>query len=122
MQDPIISDIERDAEEAMPPPGTVAQLFALMWAWWLGLFGRAEAPKRGSFSRVAYKRQGFKVWLVDLETNEDFGFSAESVPEAKQFCAAIKLGAERMPKASASEVAEAAAHLVMKARRARGLK
>ncbi len=30
MQDPIIDDIEREAETVMPEPGRVAQLFALM--------------------------------------------------------------------------------------------
>lgn len=119
MQDPIIDDIERDAEAAMPGPSRVAALFALMWAWFLGLVGKADAPKDGTFKRVVYKRQGFKVWLVDRETREDFGFEADSVPEAKQFCAAIAIGAERMPKASAREVADAAAQLVTKAREAR---
>ena len=121
----------RDALEADPTgalarvrarqPKAGAHLFALMWAWFLGLMGR-EPPRRdtGEFTRVAYRRRGHRVYVQDLQSDEQVCVRADSTPEARQFCAALAFGARAAPKASARDVASAAMELVNEARAARG--
>lgn len=97
------------------------ELFALMWAWFIGLLGKTpKTPKDGTFTRVGYKRRGFNVWVVDLQSKERFCVRAESVPEAKQFTSALTFGALQMPEAPAHDVADAAMQVVARSRKEAG--
>ena len=94
-------------------------LLALLWAWFLGLFGKLPvAPKEQKFTRVGFKRRGFNTWLFDLETGERWCMRAECVPEAKDFCTALVQAARLAPNMPAREVADVAAQLVEKMRAA----
>lgn len=100
-----------------PASKTDPSFFALLWAWLLSMLGRTpRSPKERTFTRVGYKRRGFSTWVVDLETKDRFCIRAESVPEAKQFVAALTFGAIKRPKMPAREVAAVAIKAVERLR------
>lgn len=118
----ILSEIDAAIDAQSRP---ASELFAMLWAWLLLALSKPfglDAPRRAEFARVAYRRDGYRVSVIDLETNRRWLIVAESSPEARQVCAALSFAATRRPKASAEELTRATIEVVTAARERSGRK
>lgn len=88
-------------------------LAAKIWAYLLALWaGKKPAPTQPQVTRVGYKRKGFNVYVIDLQTHDQFMVRGGSVPEAKAFIEALTIGAMLEPETPARELSKAARETV----------